>query len=89
MHKSMQTMDALKQIKGAEFDKKFAKAMLDDHRQTIQKLESKRGSLPDASPVKKLISEILPDLRQHRKIAQELSQGKTSATAPAASQSQS
>jgi putative membrane protein len=88
MKEDMAAMDSLKTVKGAEFDKKFAQAMLKDHRQTIQKLETKRASLPQASPVRKLIGEILPDLRQHRKIAQQLAQGGTSAK-PAASQTQS
>lgn len=56
---------------GAEFDAKFAQAMLDDHKKDIAEVMSARDSTTD-DKLKSLLSEILPTLEKHRDTAQKL-----------------
>ena len=55
----------------ADFDAKFAKAMLDDHEQAINELSSARDGTRDAK-LRVLIDELLPTLRSHRDMAKRL-----------------
>jgi len=70
-------MDKLKSLHGAQFDKQFAESMLKDHKQTIHDLEVQQAQLPQASPVRQLIGELLPTLKQHRDMASTIAKGTT------------
>jgi putative membrane protein len=66
-HKS--TMDKLTKLSGAEFDREYMDAMVDDHKEDIEKFrtESDKGKDPD---VKKFASDNLPVLKKHLELAQ-------------------
>lgn len=65
--------DELKTAKGIEFDQKFINAMKLDHEKAVAMLEQSNAENED---VKKLVSELLPTLRNHHRtsllIAQQL-----------------
>jgi putative membrane protein len=63
-------LDKLKALKGAEFDKAFKAAMIDDHQKDIAKYE-KQASSGDATTAA-LAKETLPTLRKHLSTAQSL-----------------
>jgi putative membrane protein len=62
--------DRLSKLNGAAFDKAFAKAMVDDHKEDIGKFEKQAKKKND--PTADLANEILPDLRKHLEMAQSL-----------------
>jgi putative membrane protein len=66
-HKS--TMDKLTKLSGAEFDREYMDAMVDDHKEDIEKFqtEADKGKDPD---VKKFASDHLPVLKKHLELAQ-------------------
>ena len=66
-HKS--TMDKLTKLSGAEFDREYMDAMVDDHKEDIEKFqtEADKGKDPD---VKKFASDNLPVLKKHLELAQ-------------------
>lgn len=59
---------------GAEFDAKFAQAMLDDHKKDIAEVMSARDSTTD-DKLKTLLNDLLPALEKHRDTAQKLVDG--------------
>ncbi len=61
----------LSSLKGIEFDRAFAKAMLEDHNKDVKKLEDAQKKLTD-SPVKDLVDQVLPVLRDHQRTANDL-----------------
>lgn len=67
-------MDKLGKLQGAEFDREFAKAMVDDHERTVELFEkqSKRG---DDAELKAFATKTLPTLRDHLQAARALQQG--------------
>ena len=69
-HEAM--LNDLKTLSGPAFDKKFSKAMLTDHEHDIAALEKKQSQLPANDPVRQLIAELLPTLKQHEQIAKNL-----------------
>jgi putative membrane protein len=64
-------MDKLKTQKGAEFDKAFAEAMLEDHQKDVSEASSARDSTSDPK-LKTLLTETVPVLEKHRDTAQKL-----------------
>jgi putative membrane protein len=74
---AMKDDDASKLPAGADFDPKFAQAMLDDHKKDIKEATEARDATTD-DQLKKLIGDMLPTLQKHQDIAQKIvdSQGK-------------
>jgi putative membrane protein len=66
-HKS--TMDKLAKLTGAEFDREYMDAMVDDHKEDIEKFQTQadKGKDPD---LKKFASDNLPVLKKHLELAQ-------------------
>ena len=66
-HKS--TMDKLTKLSGVEFDREYMDAMVDDHKEDIEKFQTQadKGKDPD---VKKFASDNLPVLKKHLELAQ-------------------
>jgi putative membrane protein len=66
-HKS--TMDKLTKLSGAEFDREYTDAMVEDHKEDIEKFQTQadKGKDPD---VKKFASDNLPVLKKHLELAQ-------------------
>jgi putative membrane protein len=60
-HKS--TLDELSKLSGAEFDKEYVEAMVDDHEEDVEMFESKSSS-SDAD-IKSFASKTLPTLKKH------------------------
>ena len=64
-------MRNLRSKTGAEFDKEFAKGMVDDHKKNIEDLQSaQKAALPQE--VKELIGDTLPTLQKHLAMAQKI-----------------
>lgn len=63
-------MQKLKVLKGAAFDQAFVKTMADDHAKDIATLESEKAIT--TGPVTQLLTDVLPVLKQHAKIANQL-----------------
>lgn len=67
-------------LNGAEFDKAFARMMVDDHRKDIAMVKAWRASSKDAE-LSSLFDEMLPTLQQHQRAAEQLklpaAQGRT------------
>jgi putative membrane protein len=66
-------MEKLHKLSGAEFDKAFAAAMVQDHQKDIAKLKAAQSKLGD-SQVKDLIAKVLPTLENHLRMAEKLQQ---------------
>jgi len=64
-------MKHLKSLSGSEFDRKFAKLMIDDHKKDIAKMESaQKSALPE--DVRQLVGNTLPTLQKHLELAQKI-----------------
>ncbi|HEX2660997.1 MAG TPA: DUF4142 domain-containing protein [Polyangia bacterium] len=57
--------------KGADFDSKFAKDMLEDHKKDVAEVTEARDKTQDEQ-LKKLLSDLLPTLQKHQDTAQHL-----------------
>ena len=64
-------LEKAKATTGAEFDRTFASAMLDDHRKDVEETTEARDKTSNPK-LKKLLSEIVPKLEKHRETAQKL-----------------
>lgn len=66
-HKS--TVDRLSKLSGDEFDREYMRAMVEDHKETLEKFqrEADKGKDPD---VQKFASEHVPILKKHFELAQ-------------------
>ena len=64
-------VDKFQKLSGAEFDRQFAKAMVDDHQGDIKKFrkEADKGKNPE---LKQFASQTVPTLEEHLKMAQDL-----------------
>ena len=64
------TFDKLAKLKGDEFDREYINAMVDDHKQDIEKFqqEADKGKDPD---VKKFAQDHLPILKKHLALAEQ------------------
>jgi putative membrane protein len=56
---------------GPEFDKKFAQAMLDDHKKDVEEAKTARDAATDPK-LKGLLTDIVPVLEKHQETAQKL-----------------
>ena len=76
--KAKSTLDRLSKLSGAEFDREYMQAMVDDHKEDVSAFEnaSQKAKDPD---VKKFASEHLPTLKTHLEIA-EATAGQVGAT---------
>ena len=66
-HKS--TMDKLTKLSGVEFDREYMEAMVDDHKEDIEKFQTQADKGKDPE-LKKFASETLPILKKHLELAQ-------------------
>ena len=66
-HKS--TMEKLTKLSGAEFDREYMEAMVDDHKEDIEKFQTQADKGKDPE-LKKFASENLPILKKHLELAQ-------------------
>ena len=60
---------------GADFDKKFAQAMVEDHKKDVSDATAARDSTTDAE-LKKLLTGLVPTLEKHLDTAQKLADAK-------------
>ena len=56
---------------GADFDKKFAKDMLDDHKKDVDDMKKARDNTDDPK-LKKLLTDVVPVLEKHQETAQKI-----------------
>jgi putative membrane protein len=75
-------MAPLKTAAGAEFDKAFASAMLEDHTKDVDEAKAARAATTDAK-LKSLLDSMIPVLEKHRETAQKLVVMLASSPAPA------
>jgi putative membrane protein len=73
-----QMSDDMSKLTGPDFDARFAKDMLDDHKRDIDEVTKARDATDD-SRLRNLLSELLPTLRKHEDIAQKLVDAKATA----------
>ena len=66
-----QEMDKLNTLKGAEFDREFAKAMVNDHQAIINRLTNARTKVNDPEAAA-LVDKAIPTAKQHLTLAQKL-----------------
>jgi putative membrane protein len=64
-------MDDMAKLTGKEFDAKFAKDMLEDHKKDVQEASDARDKTSDPK-LKKLLTELVPTLKKHQSIAQKI-----------------
>jgi putative membrane protein len=67
--------DKLSKLSGDKFDREFAKAMVDDHKNDIREFEKEAKKKND--PAADFANETLPTLRKHLDMALALASGKT------------
>jgi uncharacterized protein (DUF305 family) len=67
--------DRLKSMSGREFDSTFLKAMVHGHQDAIAMLTDAEGQL--SSPVRDLVTNLIPSLRQHEMMAADLQKSTT------------
>jgi predicted outer membrane protein len=65
------TLEKLRGLKGPEFDREFARAMVKDHQMVIDRLTNARSQVSDPEYLG-LIDKVLPTLKQHLTMAQKL-----------------
>ena len=65
-------LDELGKLKGLEFDRRFAKAMADDHRKVIDCLKTVRANPTTDRELAQLIDKLLPRLQKQESSAQQL-----------------
>jgi putative membrane protein len=72
------TYDRLAKLNGAQFDAAYAQAMLKDHQADVAAFEKQASSGSNAA-LKQFASRTLPTLKEHLKMAEELSQSTSAA----------
>ena len=75
-------MTPLKTVVGAEFDKAFASAMVEEHAKDVDEAKAARAATTDAK-LKALLDSTIPVLEKHRETAQKLVATLASSPAPA------
>jgi putative membrane protein len=81
--KAKKAQEKLSKLSGPDFDREYAKLMVNDHRNDVKAFEreSKSGAAP---AVKEFATRTLPTLQEHYQLAQQLENpGKTAATGSA------
>jgi putative membrane protein len=63
------TLDKLSKLSGREFDEEYMEAMVDDHKEDIEKFETAAEKARDPD-VKKFAADTLPVLKKHLELAQ-------------------
>ena len=81
MDEGMSKMDTLRSAQGADFDRKFIKTMVDDHKKVIALVTSARGDAAQKD-IRPLLDELLPTLRHHLQLALQLQSGGSMANKP-------
>jgi putative membrane protein len=66
-----QTIDKLSKLKGAEFDKAYSNAMIDDHQKVVALFEKAEKDVQNAD-LKKFVEQTLPTLKEHLEVAEKL-----------------
>lgn len=66
-------MESLEKLSGSEFDREYMAMMTKSHQQTVQLFE-KQAQEGKNEKLKSFAEEMLPDLKEHTKMAQELAQ---------------
>jgi len=66
-----QTLEMLRKLDGAAFDREFVRAMVDGHQKVIDRLNGVRDRSIDPD-LRNLIDELLPTIKQHLQMAQAL-----------------
>jgi putative membrane protein len=74
MDEGKSKLDALRSAKGQDFDTQFLKTMVDDHKKVIALVTSARADAAQKN-IRPLLGELLPTLRHHLQLAQQLQQG--------------
>jgi putative membrane protein len=69
-------VEKLKNLKGAEFDKAYAKHMLEDHEKAVKMFENASKNLKDAG-LRAFAAKTLPTLKEHLQMAKKISGGTT------------
>ncbi len=64
-------VDKLSKLKGANFDKAYANAMVEDHRKVIKQFEKAQGEVTQPD-LKKFIDDTIPVLKTHLELAKKL-----------------
>jgi putative membrane protein len=67
--------DRLSKLSGDNFDREFAKMMVEDHKKDIRGFETEAKKKND--PVAEFANETLPTLRKHPEMAQSLANGRS------------
>ncbi len=67
-----QALDALKDLKGADFDKAYAKAQVDGHQATLDALKAYAASTDAAAPLKDFAKSLIPTVTAHLNMAKAL-----------------
>jgi putative membrane protein len=75
MREHKATLDKLRGLKGAEFDREFANAMVQDHQKAIDKLTNARTRISGNAELTAFIDKLLPVLKQHLAMAEKLQSG--------------
>jgi putative membrane protein len=65
------TREKLAKLSGTDFDRAYAKLMLNDHKEDVESFtqEARLGKIPE---VKDFAAKTIPTLQEHRKLAEEL-----------------
>jgi putative membrane protein len=69
--KARKAQEKLSKLSGPDFDRMYAKLMLDDHKDDVKAFEkqSRNGKVPE---IKEFAAKTLPVLQEHKKLAEEL-----------------
>ncbi len=70
-----QTIDKLSKLKGDEFDKAYASAMVKDHKKVVSMFEKNKDQLQDKD-LKEFDEQTLPTLKEHLELAKKLEPSK-------------
>jgi putative membrane protein len=65
------TIDGLKRLSGADFDRAYIRRMVQDHEKTVKSFENEAKSGTNAD-LKKIANDALPHLQEHLKEAREI-----------------
>jgi len=71
MRQAVQTLERLRTLEGAAFDREFVSAMVDGHQKVIDRLTSVRDRSIDPD-LRSLIVDLLPTIKHHLELAQAL-----------------
>lgn len=67
-----QTLDSLKGLKGAEFDKAYAAAQADAHEKTLDALKANAGNADVPQPLRDFATKLIPTVTAHLNMAKSL-----------------